>query len=153
MRKSPASAQPAHQLNDLIEIARDGERFYLDAASRVRSAQLRSVFRELAEVRQRLIDDLARHVSARGEAPSQHATAWGRTRKLYARVLAAIRSDEEAAYIGELEQAEDRLLERYRSALEHAPTEEIRRVLQRHLLTVKAAHDSMKALKDQIEVE
>lgn len=71
-------------LNDLLALARDGERFYRDAAAKVASPALRDTFRQMADVRQRL-----------------------------------------------------------------AETESVRAILQRHLLTVRAAHDRMRALKDQ----
>ena len=45
-------------LNDLIEIARDGEQFYLDAAGKVPHVDIQKTFREMAAVRSSLIRDL-----------------------------------------------------------------------------------------------
>jgi uncharacterized protein (TIGR02284 family) len=138
----------ADMLNELIEITRDGERFYLDAARKVRSQELRGIFRQMAQVRQDLIDDLGDHVLARGEVPSDERTLAGTARKLYADMLATIRADEETAYVAELEEAEDRLLDRYSEALDEAPTAPVREILERHLPTVRAAHSRMRRLKD-----
>lgn len=143
-------ARPAAVLNTLIEIARDGERFYLDAAGKVRNLELQALFREMAQVRQHLIADLAQHVEARGEVPSADRTLWGSTRQVYADVLAALSRDGQIIYVKELEEAEDRLLDQYQKALRHAPSVSIREILERHLLTVRATHDSMKALKEQV---
>jgi uncharacterized protein (TIGR02284 family) len=139
----------AELLNDLLEVARDGERFYRDAADKVASPELRGTFRQMAEVRQRLMDDLAQHVTARGAQPSDDRTLWGKSRKAYADVLAAMAPDNEDIYIRQLEAVEDRLLRHYENALEHAGRDSVRHVLQRHLLTVRAAHERMAALKNQ----
>jgi uncharacterized protein (TIGR02284 family) len=138
-------------LNDLIEVARDGQRFYMEAATKVDSPQLKDIFRDLARVREELITDLDQHVLDRGQAPSTDKTIVGTLRKTYAKLLATITRDNEKVYIDELEEAEDRLLAHYREALAQAPSESVRSVLQQHLLTVEAAHDAMRALKEQVE--
>jgi uncharacterized protein (TIGR02284 family) len=142
----------ADLLNDLLEVARDGERFYRDAAERVGSPELKGTFRQMAEVRQRLMDDLAQHVTARGDTPSDDRTFWGRSRKAYADVLAKLAPHHEDLYIRQLEAAEDRLLRHYENALAEAQAgagDGVRQILQRHLLTVRAAHERMSALKNQ----
>lgn len=139
----------ADLLNDLLEVARDGERFYRDAAEKVQTPALRGTFRQMAELRQRLMDDLAQHVTARGERPSDTRTLGGRARQAYADALASLRENQEEVYIRQLEAVEDRLLRHYENALGHASSEGVRRILQRHLLTVRAAHDRMRMLRDQ----
>jgi uncharacterized protein (TIGR02284 family) len=135
------------RLNELIEIARDGERFY-DAASReVGSDELRSVFRQQADVRRSLIDALGDQVIARGERPSSDTTLAGRARKAYAGALSAL-GGEDQAYVQQLEQAEDRLLDHYRKALRDCPDGPVRAALGRHLPTVEEAHQRMRRLKE-----
>lgn len=145
-----AMEKPSDLLNELIGIARDGERFYLDAAGKVGNLELQVIFREMAQVRQKLIEDLSQHVEARGAEPSQEGTLLGRMHTLYTDTLAALRRDNERIWVAQLEDAEDRLLEQYQAALRDAPSENIRAILERHLLTVRATHDSMKALKQQL---
>jgi uncharacterized protein (TIGR02284 family) len=134
-------------LNELIEIARDGRQFYLDAATKVSGADIQQVFRTQANVREQLINDLSQHVVLRGDVASRDETMAGKTRKLYAEILATLSSDQDAVYIGQLEEVEDRLLGHYRKALEDAESEDVRRVLVLHMPTVQAAHDRMKSLK------
>ena len=147
MKSNNTNEKSADMLNELIEITRDGERFYLDAAKKVRSQELKGIFRQMAQVRQDLIDDLGDQVLARGDVPSGDRTLAGTARKLYADALATIRADEEPVYVAELEEAEDRLLDHYRGALDEAPLP-VREILERHLPTVRAAHSRMKRLKD-----
>jgi uncharacterized protein (TIGR02284 family) len=134
-------------LNELIEIARDGERFYDAAAVRVHSDELRSVFRQQADVRRGLMDALGDQVIARGEAPSPDTTLAGRARKAYAGALASL-GGEDTTYVDLLEQAEDRLLQHYRDAIAEARGSSVGRILQRHLPTVEAAHDRMRRLQE-----
>jgi uncharacterized protein (TIGR02284 family) len=134
-------------LNELIEIARDGKKFYLDAATKVTGAEVQQVFRTQASAREQLINDLSQHVVIRGEVASRDETLVGITRKLYAEILATLSSDRDGVYINQLEEVEDRLLDHYRKALEQAESEDVRRVLVSHMPTVQAAHDRMRALK------
>lgn len=143
----------ADLLNELLEVARDGERFYFDAADKVTSPELRGTFRQMAEVHRRLMDDLAEHVAARGAAPSPAHTLAGSSRQAYANALATLAPANDTVYLRQVEAVEDRLLHRYERALEQARAdvsgEPVRRVLRRHLMTVRAAHDRMRMLRDQ----
>jgi len=139
----------AGPLNDLLMLARDGERFYRDAAAKVECAELRATFRQMADVRQRLMNDLAEAVAARGERPSAHGTLRGQSRQAYAGLRATLTPDPDDVYIRQLEAIEDRLLLAYENAVDRADAGSERPLLQRHLLTVRAAHDRMRALKDQ----
>src|SRR5882724_11127481 len=125
-------------LNELIEIARDGEQFYLDAATKAREPRIQEVFNDMARVRRALINDLSIHVSARGDEPSRDRTVLGTSRKLYAEILATVTEDRDAVYIDQLEQMEDRLLQHYEDALKDPPSPAVADILQRHLLTVRA---------------
>lgn len=134
-------------LNELIEISRDGRKFYLDAAAKVEDPEVHRVFTTQASVREQLINDLSRHVIVRGEIASLDETLVGKTRKLYAEILATLSNDRDRVYIAQLEEVEDRLLEQFHHALEQAESEDVRRVLVGHIPMVQAAHDRMRALK------
>lgn len=135
------------RLNELIEIARDGNKFYLEAAKKVSDPDVRAVFTTQANVREQLISDLSKCVVGRGDLPAEGETMLGKTRQLYADTLAKIKDDKERVYINQLEEAEDQLLEKFREALEHTESEEARKVLVDDMPIVQAAHDRMKTLK------
>jgi uncharacterized protein (TIGR02284 family) len=134
-------------LNELIEIARDGQHFYLEAADRTRHPGVRDMFRAQAAVRDHLIRDLSHHVVAEGDAPSAQTTLLGDARKLYAEILAKLSSNSDAVYVSQLEEMEDRLVSHYKTALKEAGQDEVRRILQSHLPTVLSAHERMRELK------
>lgn len=145
--RQAADTRSAELLNELIECTRDGERLFLDAAEHVDDRVVKGVFRQMAEVHQRLIDALGEHVLARGTAPAPGRTLAGGARHLYARALASLR-DEAPVYVAQLEEVEDRLVERYRAAVERSPNQRVRGILERQLPTVQAAHLRISRLKD-----
>lgn len=136
-------------LNDLLEVARDSERFYRDAAERARSPELRGTFRQMAELRQRLMDELAEHVMARGEHPSGHRTLPGAARQLYTELLGVLGAPADDVYLRHVEAAEDRLLAHYERALADARGDRVEPILRRHLLAVRATQQRMRALRAQ----
>ena len=54
----------AHAVNDLIEIARDGESFYRDAAEKVKDAELASLFSRIAGTKADIVNRLTSVVAA-----------------------------------------------------------------------------------------
>jgi len=134
-------------LNELIEAARDGRKFYLDAASKVEDAEVYQVFSTQACAKELLINDLSQHVVAHGAIASEDETLVGKTRMLYAEILAALSADRDRIYVAQLEEVEGRLLERFRRALKETESEDVRRMLSGHITTVRAGHERMKMLK------
>lgn len=139
----------ADLLNELIERCRDGEQFYRDAAVKAGSLALRGTFRQMAELRQRLIDELADQIHARGEQPSDRRTMLGASRHLIAEAMNALTLHDDDVYIRQLEATEHRLLVAYQRAVERIADDGARPVLRRHLLAVRAAHQRMRALREQ----
>src|SRR4051794_13084554 len=64
----------ASTLNELIEITRDGQNFYTDAVTHVRSSLLKAVFHGIIDAKAQLIRALSEHVRVRGELPSPKGT-------------------------------------------------------------------------------
>ena len=63
-----------NQLNELIEITRDGQRFYQHAAEEVTDVELQHLFRDLAQAKTQIIQALSVKVAASHEQPSQGGT-------------------------------------------------------------------------------
>lgn len=76
--------QSMNQLNELIEITRDGQRFYQHAADEVKDVELQHLFRDLAQAKTQIIQALSVKVATSHEHPSQGGTLTGRMRELYA---------------------------------------------------------------------
>lgn len=142
-----SEAQSSTILNDLIEVTRDGQRFYEEAADKIGDETLRALFLRLVESRRDLIDELSAHVASRGEAPAAGGTIGGTLRTLYGELRAGIATDRSAAFVAQLEEAEDRLMHAFEHALENDDDRSVRSILSRHFPKVRSMHDEMRNLK------
>ncbi|HWV07952.1 MULTISPECIES: ferritin-like domain-containing protein [unclassified Pseudomonas] len=134
------------QLNELIEITRDGQRFYEHAHDAVKDVRLQALFRDMSQVKTQVIQALAVKVAANQETPSSGGTVIGKLRQVYADTRASLSSDEEATYVAQLEEAEDRILHAFEDALESAEPD-VRALLAVEMPKVRACHDRMRSLK------
>lgn len=135
------------QLNDLIEITRDGQEFYQSAAEHVDNPRIRTLFQDMAQAKSALVRDLSAEVRVSGDRPARHGTFSGSMHQAYGNVKARLSSDGETAYIDELEEAEDRLLAAFDEAIKDADSPQLRQILQAHLPRVRQCHDVMRDIK------
>jgi len=138
---------PAVALNELIEITRDGQTFYTEAVARVANPHLKSVFRALIDVKTKMISALSEHVRARGLKPSMHGTLAGSFHQLYAEVRVKLSAHASAAYVAQLEAAEDRLLIAFEQAADEADDPDLRGIITLHLPKIRLCHEEMRNLK------
>lgn len=139
--------QSAANLNELIQIARDGQTFYTDAIGKVRDPNLRVVFRGIIDAKAQLIAALSEHVRVRGELPKPGGTLAGTFRQLYGDVSAKLARNSDAAFVARLEEAEDRLLGAFENAAAAPENRDVRDVVLRHLPRVRLCHEQMRNLK------
>lgn len=135
------------QLNELIAILRDGQRFYEHAHDEVKDVRLQALFRDMAQAKNEIIQALAVKVAANHDEPTSSGTVTGKLRQAYADARATLSSDEEATYVAQLEEAEDRILESFEDALESAEPD-VRALLAVEMPKVRACHERMRDLKN-----
>ncbi len=134
-------------LNEIIAVARDGQTFYTEAATKVEDPQLRTSFREIATIKGRMVTELSAAVSRDGEKPATHGTWVGDLNKFYAKVRGMF-GDRDYAYVAQLEESEDRLKARLDQALAETSTPQtVRDTLTRLLPQVRQCHDLMRERK------
>lgn len=138
------------QLNELIEITRDGQRFYEHAREEVKDIGLQNLFSDMVLAKTEVIQALSLKVAANHEQPATGGTFAGKCRQIYADTRAMISSDEDATYIAQLEEAEDRILHAFEEALEDSEAG-VRTLLVLEMPKVRACHDRMRALKKATE--
>lgn len=105
-----------HSLNDLIEIARDGSEFYVEAADKVKDPELSALFTQMAAHKRDIVTGLSADVAATGGKPAEHGTMVGSMHQMYGKIRAAL-GDTNYAYVAELEESEDRLLDAFKETL------------------------------------
>ncbi|MBJ6979769.1 MULTISPECIES: PA2169 family four-helix-bundle protein [unclassified Luteimonas] len=136
-----------HTLNDLIEIARDGGEFYTEAAGKVENAELSALFTRMAGHKREIVSGLSAEVAAAGGDPADHGTMVGSMRQVYAKARAAL-GETNYAYVAELEELEDRLLDAFKDTLEDSDTPVVARAAaQKFMPRVTECHDIMRNRK------
>nr|WP_298116846.1 PA2169 family four-helix-bundle protein [uncultured Pseudomonas sp.] len=138
------------QLNELIEITRDGQRFYQHAQEEVKDTRLKAIFSEMSRAKTDVIQALAVKVAANQEHPSSGTTLIGKLRQVYADTRATLSSDEAATYVKQLEDTEDRILHAFEDALESADPD-VRALLAVEMPKVRNCHDRMRNLKQSLQ--
>lgn len=136
-----------HTLNDLIEIARDGSDFYTEAGGKVGNPELAALFQKMAGHKRDIVSGLTADVAAAGGDPADHGTMVGSVRQVYAKARAAM-GDTDYAYVAELEELEDRLLDAFKDTVDDADTPpQARAAAQKYLPRVIECHDIMRSRK------
>ncbi|MDR8013461.1 ferritin-like domain-containing protein [Ectopseudomonas guguanensis] len=138
------------QLNELIEITRDGKHFYEHAHDEVKDVRLQALFRDMVRAKTQVIDALSVKVAANQSEPASGGTMLGKLRQFYADTRATLSKDEDAAYVAQLEEAEDRILHAFEDALESADPD-VRVLLAVEMPKVRACHERMRALKQNMQ--
>ncbi|MCC7633476.1 PA2169 family four-helix-bundle protein [Stenotrophomonas rhizophila] len=140
-------SRTAHNLNDLIQIARDGKDFYTEAAGKVKDAELSALFTRIAGVKEQMVRSLSTSVLAAGGTPAEHGTVVGSMQQFYGKVRATL-GDTQYGYVAELEESEDRLLKAFKDTLTDADTSPAARAeVQRLLPQVQECHAVMRERK------
>lgn len=134
------------QLNELIEITRDGQRFYQHAAEEVKDPRFIGLFLDMAQAKNELIRALAVEVATEHQKPAEGGTLVGKMRQMYADTKATLSGDESATYAAQLAEAEDRILHAFEDALQSAEPK-VKALVAEKLPQVRAAHDRMRNLK------
>ncbi|MBE7374202.1 PA2169 family four-helix-bundle protein [Pseudomonas lopnurensis] len=137
--------QAINQLNELIEVTRDGQRFYQHAAEEVKDVELQHLFRDMAQAKTQVIQALAVKVAASDEQPAQGGTLLGRMHELYADTRAHV-GNHDTTYVDQLEQTEERILQAFEDALPDAEPD-VRAMLAIELPKLRACHERMRQVK------
>ena len=137
----------AAALNELIQIARDGQTFYTDVLGKIRNPSLKVVFRGLIDAKSQLIAALSEHVRVRGLAPTTRGALAGHFHQVYGDISARLVSDSDTAFVSRLEESEDRLLSAFEDAAAVPDNADVREIILRHLPRVRLCHDQMRNLK------
>jgi uncharacterized protein (TIGR02284 family) len=138
------------QLNELIEITRDGQRFYEHAHNAVRGVRLHALLRDMSQAKSEVIQALTGKVVDNHEVPAAGGTFAGTLSNIYADTRATLSSDGEAIYVAQLEAAEERILHAFEDALESAEPD-VHALLVGEMSKVRASHERIRTLKQSMQ--
>ncbi|HVM23384.1 MAG TPA: PA2169 family four-helix-bundle protein [Sphingomicrobium sp.] len=139
-------------LNSLITTTIDSITGYEDSAQNIDNERLRQIFRERADERQKVVQQLREEVRRLGGDPEESGSFLGKAHQRFEDLKAAITGRDEKAIINEVERGEDYLKEKWQAALQsgtlHGPSHDL---VEQLYQSVKSGHDQISQLKHGME--
>ena len=139
-------------LNTLIATTIDSITGYEDSAANIESDRLRDIFRQRADERQQIVEELRLEVRRLGGNPEDDGSFLGKAHQRFEDLKAAVTGRDEKAIINEVERGEDYLKNKFETALDSDHLSgESRAVVERAYQSVRAGHDQISQLKHGLE--
>jgi len=139
-------------LNTLIATTIDSVTGYENSAKDIANQRFAEIFRERANERQQVVEQLRAEVRRLGGNPEDDGSFMGKTHQRFEYMKAAITGQDEKAIINEVERGEDYLKEKFETVLNSdALSGESRSVVERCYQSVRSGHDQMSQLKHGME--
>ena len=139
-------------LNSLIETTVDSITGYEDSAKNVDNERLRQIFRERADERQQVVEELRVEVRRLGGDPEESGSFLGKAHQRFEDLKAAITGRDEKAIINEVERGEDYIKDKFEAALVGDDLgSEAKQVVERAYQSIRAGHDQISQLKHGME--
>jgi uncharacterized protein (TIGR02284 family) len=139
-------------LNTLIATTIDSVTGYEDSAQNIDNERFREIFRQRADERQQVVEDLRAEVRRLGGDPEDSGSFMGKTHQRFEDLKAAITGRDEKSIINEVERGEDYIKGKYEAALNDGDLSgECRAVVERAYQSVRAGHDQISQLKHGME--
>jgi len=139
-------------LNTLIATTIDSVTGYENSAKDIDNERFREIFRQRADERQRVVEDLRSEVRRLGGDPEDGGSFMGKTHQRFEDLKAAITGGDDKSIINEVERGEDYLKGKFESALDSdALSGESRSVVERCYQSVRSVHDQISQLKHGME--
>ena len=136
-------------LNDLIETLKDGQYGFRVASEDVKNSELKSLFQKYSMQRAQFAGELQSEAVQLGEKePEETSSAAGALHRGWINFKSALAGGDEGAILSECERGEDAAVAEFQQALEKDLPQNIRDIVERQYRDVKAAHDTVRGLRD-----
>ena len=141
-------------LNTLTTTLIDSINGYEDAASNTENARFQQIFRERANERRRVVEDLRSEIRRLGGEPADDGSFMGKTHQRWLDLKSAVTGNDDERVVNSVEAGEDYLKEKFEKALDSDElTGEAREAAQRAYQSVRSGHDQMSQLKHGLEAQ
>jgi len=139
-------------LNTLIATTIDSITGYEDSAENIDNERFREIFRQLANERQQVVEQLRSEVRRLGGDPEDGGSFLGKAHQRFEDLKAAVTGRDEKSIINEVERGEDYLKDKWQTALQSGDLKgETHDVVERCYQSIKSGHDQMSQLKHGLE--
>ena len=133
-------------LNSLLKTTIDSVNGFENSGKELKSERLREIFRNRADQRQQVVQQLREEVRRLGGDPADSGSMMGKAHHVWEDLKSAITGQDEKAIINQTEAAEDYLKAEYEKALNDVEGES-RQVVERCYQQVREGHDQISQLK------
>lgn len=137
-------------LNELIELNRDGQNGFQEAAGKIEDPQVKAFFLEQSLSRAKFIGELQSEVRSMGAEPENTGTIAGALHRSWMDLKSALGGGDHAI-LAATETGEDHAITQYTKALEETLPAPVRDMAERQLLSAKQAHDKVKVMRDALD--
>ena len=139
-------------LNTLIATTIDSVNGYENSAENIDNERFREIFRQRANERQKVVEELRLEVRRLGGEAEDGGSFMGKTHQHFENLKAAITGRDEKSIVNEVERGEDYLRDKWQTALQSGDLKgETSELVQRCYQSIKAGHDQMSQLKHGLE--
>ena len=139
-------------LNTLIATTIDSITGYENSAKDIDSERFREIFRQRADERQQVVEQLRSEVRRLGGNPEDDGSFLGKTHQRFEDLKSAVTGGDDKSIINEVERGEDYLKEKFETALNSDTLSgDARSVVERCYQSVRQGHDQMSQLKHGME--
>ena len=125
---------------------------YRDAAANLEGGRFQQMFREMADERSQVAEDLRAEIRRLGGDPPDDGSLAGKTHQRFLDLKAAVTGRDDKSIINEVERGEDYLKEKFETALQSdALSGETRSAIDRAFQSVRKGHDKVSQLKHAMQ--
>jgi uncharacterized protein (TIGR02284 family) len=134
-------------LNELIEINKDSQEEFLEAAENVRSTELKRFFSQESDIRGRMLRDLQEEVLRLDAEPDWQGSVGGALERAWLDLKELFGSSDQSI-LASVEADEDEAVAGYERILKEPFPQDLLNLLHQQYVSIKAVHDHIRALRD-----
>ena len=140
------------ELNTLIATTIDSVTGYEDSAQNIDNQRFAEIFRQRANERQDVVEQLRAEVRRLGGDPEDGGSFLGKAHQRFEDLKSAVTGQDDQAVINEVERGEDYLKEKWQAALQSGTLDgDAHDVVERCYQSIKQGHDQISQLKHGME--
>ena len=138
-------------LNSLIELNRDGQNGFKEAAEKIESPQLKQFCLEQSRSRAQFVGELQPLVLSLGSEPDNTGSVAGAMHRGWMDLKSALGGGDQAI-LAATETGEDHAVNEYKKALDETLPAHVRDLVERQFQSVTQAHDKVKGMRDKLDI-
>ena len=136
-------------LNSLIELNRDGQSGFKEAAEKIEAPQVKQFCFEQSRSRAQFVGELQPLEHSLGSEPDNTGSVAGALHRGWIDLKSALGGGDQAI-LAAIETGEDHAVNEYKKALAETLPAHVHAIVERQFQSVKQAHDKVKSMRDKL---